>query len=55
MFEEIVARFLGDNRVVDIWSAVGQQNKDGKIHLIDLIQYYTERTWNSKFWRMIGR
>ena len=55
MVENIVAKICGDNRVIAIWEAVGQQNKDGRIHLIDIIQYYTERRWNSKFWRMIGR
>lgn len=55
MFEEIFSRIVGDNKCCAIWEAVGQQNKDGRIHLIDVIQYYTQRPWNTKFWQKIGR
>ena len=54
--DTILTLIFGELTAASIWEACGQRvNDTGEIDLLMVIQYFTERKWNSKFWKMIGR
>lgn len=54
--DKILTLIFGELTAASIWEACGQQvNDTGEIDLLMVIQYFTERKWNSKFWKLIGR
>ncbi|MEE3472710.1 MAG: hypothetical protein VZR24_18865, partial [Butyrivibrio hungatei] len=56
MIDRILTFIFGELTAAEIWEACGQQvNDTGEIDLLMAIQYFTERKWNERFWRMIGR
>ena len=56
MIDRILTFIFGEITAASIWEACGQQvNDTGEIDLLMAIQYFTERKWNERFWKMIGR
>ena len=54
--DKILTLVFGELTAASIWEACGQRvNDTGEIDLLMVIQYFTERKWNSKFWKLIGR
>ena len=54
--DKILTLIFGELTAASIWEACGQQvNDTGEIDLLMVIQYFTERKWNSKLWKLIGR
>lgn len=54
--DKILTAIFGELKAASIWEACGQQvNDTGEIDLLMVIQYFTERKWNSWFWSLIGR
>lgn len=54
--DKILTLIFGELTAASIWEECGQQvNDTGEIDLLMVIQYFTERKWNSKFWKLIGR